>query len=899
MTLFAHALEKVKDSNQMQDFAELVGRFLARSRLPRVKLLDMVFEEFEVVRGRRERQESLVMHESKEAELFSGRLIERMAEFGTRLPAATNEWGQLGFLSKFWWMFPEEVRNRWYTETLRRYPVPPGQTTHSHFLKVLRENVPWSRAIDEAMEKEVHERYLAKENSDENRRKAISLTSAIRSLEIRDRTLKAIWDTFGVPKDTLWTRFKARIHLWAVYRRALKYWDHKFLERLRTLPELQAFMEATIESYRRELPSDAMEALKALHKAHKDLSGAAYGEASAVFVEDSRHKDDFLQRWARTSSLTVGAIGNLHDNSTRRREGVAQQLMKAVLEALLQFLEPLGPEERGELAEYLAGVGVLSPPLEQKLQNRYYGTDARTRALKRRGLHFDLPKLKTFLKEMHTADKAVAFRSLFLGKNGISMSRPTEDRIFRNILFQDPDMPHYLRRVLEIYFSHGNATERSLLLARLLANQEGRPFLTGPEVLRLVVLHGGLLPAKLAQLIASHGFGLSKEYRSVMEVFKGSAQAVEIQAALQLMQERLPTEVFEAIDSLERELGSGGIKTGYLVKLKDGRRIVVKLARQDVIAKVYRELQILDLCIADILADPDLRIDSLMAFAAEVKRLTREELDFVGEKQKIAAHAQAQRNRPLVVRWFGQEVSIYVPKPLPEWSHEGIGAEEYVDAKNWDQLPESGTGWTREGLARAALQNIVNELLAYLNPAEQPGGNVILDIDPHEYNNLARWGLMGRQLVDIDFGQSVRVPPEKVKNFVGLIYHIYRRDVDAFMRAAETLVDYRSDLDRDLLRQALVQQMTHNQDPVSIVTKTLEEVELKGLTLKAEFLFLQKLFATANGLQQHVKEPEFLMNQIKRGLFLRALTLGPAAISDYQKSLPAFCALLLRAYASK
>ncbi len=48
-------------------------------------------------------------------------------------------------------------------------------------------------------------------------------------------------------------------------------------------------------------------------------------------------------------------------------------------------------------------------------------------------------------------------------------------------------------------------------------------------------------------------------------------------------------------------------------------------------------------------------------------------------------------------------------------------------------------------------------------------------------------------------------------------------------------------------------------------------MELKGVGLKPEYLFLQKLFATVVGLKKHIKDPNYITKKVAKILALRTL----------------------------
>jgi predicted unusual protein kinase regulating ubiquinone biosynthesis (AarF/ABC1/UbiB family) len=440
-------------------------------------------------------------------------------------------------------------------------------------------------------------------------------------------------------------------------------------------------------------------------------------------------------------------------------------------------------------------------------------------------------------------------------------------------------MPRKLRRLLEIHLETLTATERALLFSHILAEMGGRP-LDGPEVVKLVLDLGGITGAKLAQLIASHGFDLDPRYQRVLQIFKGGAQKVAKAAVARAFEERLHPARFAEIVTLDQGLGSGAIKIGYVATLTSGKRIALKLSRELALTLIAREFEVLREDVRKVMADPELEMAALPGLAQEVERLIREELDAKAEVNKIYDHIEALGRRPFLVRWFGQKTKVLIPKPLPEWTGEGVSAEEFIDGETFDSLPATAdSGWSKERLAMGAIEEIINELMAAIHPDEQPGGFVMLDVDPHEENHVAHTGRWGRRVLgDIDFGQSVRVAPERARRFLQLAYAAYREDEPLVMTITGELMDFRNPEDSEIVQREFSMQRARSNDPIEVLSRVFEEVEKKGVLLKSDLLYLQKLFATAVGLKSHIRDEEFVLKTMRRAIFLRLFTQGSEAV---------------------
>ena len=94
---------------------------------------------------------------------------------------------------------------------------------------------------------------------------------------------------------------------------------------------------------------------------------------------------------------------------------------------------------------------------------------------------------------------------------------------------------------------------------------------------------------------------------------------------------------------------------------------------------------------------------------------------------------------------------------------------------------------------------------------------------------------------------------------------------------------YNKESELKLFSETLYKNKNLASDPFEILTKTLEEIEMKGVTLKPEYLFFQKLSATLIGLKKHVGDPNYIMGQAKKILFLRAIS-NPSIFTEEVKA---------------
>jgi predicted unusual protein kinase regulating ubiquinone biosynthesis (AarF/ABC1/UbiB family) len=703
---------------------------------------------------------------------------------------------------------------------------------------------------------------------------------SIRSLRIRDQAYNYLLANYSDVEVGYIAKLKSAISLIRIYLKAKDLWGRDVIEALKNaesifdrLKIIEFAWEDSVayRAQRQGVTKDkAIEILMKLKDEAGKFNLPVESEIESVFQEGSRHRDQFLDRVTKKKSMTVEDLAVVERMKSKNSETPYHVASKAMLEMMDEYAGVLNPLQKSKLILYMAGIeNEVDPEISKIITDRFFATKHRSEAAKSRGMKFKLHEIRDFIIETHPEERLVAYRALFL--RGISGNEESENLLINKLLFADPNMPQYLRKVLNIYLKVLKPTELSTRLMWLLSNNAKGKSINGPELLKLLIEFGGVTEKKMAQLIASHGFNLPREYQVVLEVFKGDAQKISKMSFIQLVKSRLPEEKFNQIKSFDKELGSGSMKVGYLVTLKDGRKVVVMATQEMVFEKTYREFEIARQVIAKIQADPDLRVDNLDVLEREMERIIRTEMNFLREAQMMKQHKLSYKARPWLVRRFGNITNVSIPQPMEDWSSENLIFEEYVKSSRFSQLKSTSVvGWSQKDMAKASINEVLNQLLMYM---DAPGGVVILDIDPHEENQLAEHNLLGfkKTMVNIDLGQSVLIQPEVVQGLVKAILLVtMRRPAEAF-QILEKYVNFQNDEQRKIFWEIFYNNQNAFKDPVEALTQTLEKVELKGIMLKSEFLYFQKLFATLVGLKRHINDEYYIVKQVAKIFSLRLL----------------------------
>ncbi|MFC1611724.1 AarF/UbiB family protein, partial [Myxococcota bacterium] len=775
-----------------------------------------------------------------------------------------------------------------YTRALVARGMEAGPVAHDEMLEKMASRTIWAEKVDEAIAEFIDQGIGdEKLTTKAQRALAIEMVKEIHALDLRSEVYQKILNRFGPLKETTVKRIKNKWKAQKAYDAAAVVWTEPVLEKLRnaaTIMEAFNIAESAWESHAKATAADcgkskaeAYDLLVEVRGAYLAIETPQAAEVGAVFREGSPHRDGFLEKIAKKRSTDFGQIRALEDFKSYRTESGYHIMAKLFFEAVDDEMERLTKPERAEVVLFLSGLDEkLRPELKSKIEKKIYGQSSRRKALNQLG-KLKMSDVRTFMRQAHPDQRVMAFRGLFSG--GVVGDKESEKVITDRLLFSDP---RYLRKLLQVFLRVADDEERSVYVSSLLGRVE-KGGLSGPEIVSSMVEQGGVVAKKLAQIIDSHGLKLDPEYRDALKRFKGDAQAIDKIQFMKWAKQRLPADKLEQIESFDRELGSGSFKIAYLCTLKDGRRIVVKMPRQYVIEKTAREFELTRNVLDAMMADPELQRDSLGPIRAQMERIVTEEMKLANEFEFIKTHKKAYDARPPLVRWLGNSVEVCIPQPLEGWNAEDILVDEYVPSKSWNELPDTSlVGWSKKKLARAAVNETLNQMLSCINPETLVGGEVILDIDPHEENQLAASSWLGlrKKMVNIDLGQSVRIAPEKMQGLMQMVAFIQLGRIDEAVEKSKEYMEYRSASDAEEFGATIKQQRESKKDPFEILAKTFEALEDDGVFLKEEWMFFQKLFATMVGLKRHLGDPNYIAKRAKKILLLHAVSDPKKAIQQ-------------------
>ncbi len=440
-----------------------------------------------------------------------------------------------------------------------------------------------------------------------------------------------------------------------------------------------------------------------------------------------------------------------------------------------------------------------------------------------------------------------------------------------------------LRKILRVLAKHGfgyfvdrmNAEQRTL--GRLLANFrpiQRRHFLHMVEPVRLRVVLEELGPTfiKFGQVLSTRRDLLPTEFCLELEKLQDDVPGCEFCDMEGLVEAELGKPIRELYASFSSEpMAAASLAQVHRARLKNGRRVIVKVQRPGIEQVVANDLEIL----AFLAAKAEQHVAESRAYnptgmVRELKKSLARELDF-----NIEA-SNARRFREM----FQDDPTVYVPEVFLEYSGARVlTMEEIQGIKITDTKALEKAGLDRHAIA-------ANGANAYL---KQIFGRGFFHADPHPGNLFV---LPGNRVVFLDFGMTGRLHPYVKSQIIKILLGIIQGDMAMMSEAAVGLgtTDERTDfrsleldmadfVDRNYVTSLkdvrvgenfaqLVNILTRNRVRLStelfLLARTLMTIEGVGKRLDPEFNLIELLEPFIKQLLRERRSPKKIAQDLMK-----------------------------------
>ncbi|MCW2134190.1 ABC1 kinase family protein [Arthrobacter sp. VKM Ac-2550] len=391
---------------------------------------------------------------------------------------------------------------------------------------------------------------------------------------------------------------------------------------------------------------------------------------------------------------------------------------------------------------------------------------------------------------------------------------------------------------------------------------------TNPEHLRLALEQLGPTFIKLGQLLSTRSDLLPPEYLQELAKLQDGTPPVPGETVRRLIQQELgagPEELFAEFES--EPLASASIGQAHAALLADGTRVVVKVRRPGVVARVQEDLEILQNLAAQAARRWEAAADyNLAGLAEEFARTLRAELDYL----------QEGRNAERFAGNFAGNPGVHIPRVFWDTTTSRVLTLERISGVKVDDLE----GLDRAEIDRRALANRAVGVIAQM--IFEDG---FFHADPHPGNLFIETG--GR-IGLIDFGMVGEVDQKLRGQLAVLLVALARGDPE---RAGSALLDLsvaKRLVDRARLRADLTAVMALYQDRqlaeidiAPLIGRLLALLREHHLQLPRDVALILKMVLMAEGMGVRL-DPAFNLTETLSP-YAQRLALHSISLSAYAR----------------
>ncbi|BBB92320.1 MAG TPA: AarF/UbiB family protein [Methylomusa anaerophila] len=323
----------------------------------------------------------------------------------------------------------------------------------------------------------------------------------------------------------------------------------------------------------------------------------------------------------------------------------------------------------------------------------------------------------------------------------------------------------------------------------------------------------------------------------------------------QIIIENLPGygDWFDYIDP--EPLGVASIAQTHAARLKDGRRVVLKVRKPEVINQIELDLKVLQKIVDFLSKQPEVNklINIETSFAIFAHSL-RKEIDFSVEAGNIQLFQHLLADSGLA------------RTPQVEWelTNENLLTMEYIEGISMEAAVEGVDPTERRQLAHKFLESFLRQVLLY----------GVFHGDPHSGN--VRLTAAG-EVVYLDFGIVGRIDPRMMERLIENFIAVQNADVETLINVTMEIGHFSGEINwqnyyEDMAELLYMSQnMTHGKIELGKMIFGMMQVSQKhGIHIPERLLLLGKAFAIAEGNARKL-DPDINFLEISRPIILEFL----------------------------
>lgn len=332
---------------------------------------------------------------------------------------------------------------------------------------------------------------------------------------------------------------------------------------------------------------------------------------------------------------------------------------------------------------------------------------------------------------------------------------------------------------------------------------------------------------KLGQLLSTRPDFLPAPYLEALSRLQDNAGAVPWEEIKRVIESELGVEPHKLFGEFsETPLASASLGQVHRATMRDGRKVVVKVQRPDIIKPLTDDLEALSELAHFLETHTELgRSYQIVQLVASLESSLKRELDYVQEAQNCLTLTKNLTDHPRIV----------IPQPITDLTTRRVLTMEYVQGSKITNLSETV-------LIELDRNQIADDIFnAYLNQVLVDG---VFHADPHP-GNLALTD--DRKIALMDFGLVCHVPVKMRGQMVKLVLALAESDGETAAQVAEAIGEQTDSFDsvefRKVVSGIVAANANSTVEQMSVGTTMMElqrAAGRNGLALPDEMMLLGK-----------------------------------------------------------
>ncbi|MBC7100868.1 AarF/ABC1/UbiB kinase family protein [Methanothermobacter tenebrarum] len=302
---------------------------------------------------------------------------------------------------------------------------------------------------------------------------------------------------------------------------------------------------------------------------------------------------------------------------------------------------------------------------------------------------------------------------------------------------------------------------------------------SAPERLRLAFEELGPTFIKLGQMLSTRPDMVGEEIAEELSKLQDEARPLDYREVKETIEGELKRSISDIFrDFGEDPIASASVGQVHEARLKDGRRVAVKVQRPSIEEKIRKDIIIMKYLAK--LVDrnvPRLRYYNLPGIVEEFERSIFKELDYYNEANNI------ERFRSL----FADDDMINAPRVYREYSTSRVLTMEYVEGVKLSDILKSPIKFNGKVIAKRGFECYFKQIFIH----------GFFHADPHPANIIVQEGGI---LYFIDFGMVGYIDKDFRDKLIELLISIIDYDVNGIIEEIELMGIISSETDKEALK---------------------------------------------------------------------------------------------------